>query len=219
MLVNQIVPLIQAAIRRGAVKAIGAEDPEELAAEGIALAARYLESAEQRGKIVSPNSLAYYALQALKSGRRTSYAGRADAMSAAVQLDGRVTMRSMDEAIGTDPEGGSDITLHDCLAGYGESADIAASRRMDWLLVAERLEPRERYVVRETALDTRGTRMARHLKVSTPRVTQIKRGVARKIRQAWGEDALQDAVRAPAWQSRIRTHTEQRTCRAERKVA
>ena len=39
ILIQQIVPLIQTAIARGVVKPIGAEDLEELAAEGIVLAA------------------------------------------------------------------------------------------------------------------------------------------------------------------------------------
>jgi len=202
MLVQQIVPLIRAAVSRGAVKPIGAEDLEELAAEGFALAARWLDSAERHGKIVSPNSLAYYAIQALKSGRRSGSSGRTDAMSAAVQLDGAVTMTSMDEVLRTDAEANCDITLHDVLAGQSESADMVAARNLDWSMVAERLDRRERYVVRETALETPGTKLAKRLKVSTARVTQIKRKVAGKIRDAWGNDALQDALRKQAWQSR-----------------
>ena len=111
MLIRQIVPLITAAIARGAVKPTGSEDQEELVAEGIALAARSLDSAEQRGKIIFPNSLAYYAVQALKSGRRSGSAGRTDAMSPAVQLDGAVGLASMDEVIGHDPESDSDTVI------------------------------------------------------------------------------------------------------------
>ena len=87
-----------------------------------------------------------------------------------------------------------------------------AARRLDWPLVAERLDQRERYVVRETATETPGRKIARRLRVSTPRIVQIKRDVALKIRDAWGEDALADAVRAPAWRSRIRAHAERRSC-------
>jgi len=219
MLVQQIVPLIQAAISRGVVKAIGAEDSAELAAEGVALAARWLDSAEQRGKIVAPNSLAYYAIQALKSGRRTSYAGRTDAMSAAVQLDGNAAVTSMDEELDKDDEADCLITLHDILAGQSETADITAARDLDWPMVADRLDSREQYVVRETAIETSGIAMAQHLKISTPRVVQIKREVADKIRDAWGEDALADAVREPMWHARVRAHAECRACRAERRVA
>ena len=36
-------------------------------------------------------------------------------------------MSSMDETIGQDAEQDSDVTLHDCLAGHGESADQVAA--------------------------------------------------------------------------------------------
>lgn len=219
MLVRQIVPLIQAAIRRGAVKAISSEESEELVAEGVAIAAKSLDAAEHRSKVVAPASLAYYAIQALKSGRRSGYAGRQDVMCPAVQLDRRVTLASMDEAIGQDLETDFEITLHDLLAGPAESADQIAARRLDWTVAAERLNQRERYVVQGTALETPGIKMARRLRVTTPRITQIKREVSRKIRQAWGEDALQDAVREPVWRSRGRAYAERRACRAERQAA
>ena len=134
-------------------------------------------------------------------------------------MDRRVVLSSLDETIGQNVEEDSDITLHDLLASAGESADVTAARRLDWPVAAERLNERERYVVRETALDTPCVEMARRLKVSTPRVTQIKREVAGKIRQAWGEDALQAAVREPVWHSQLRAHSERRACRAERRVA
>lgn len=219
VLVGKVVPLIMAAIKRGAVKAVGSEDPEELVAEATAIAASTLDSCESRGKPVSPNSLAYYAIQSLKTGRRSGGGSRFDAMSPGAQLDRRVTLSSMDEQIGQDVESDNEITLHDCLASHGESADVVAARRLDWPMAAERLNERERYVVRETALDTPCLEMARRLKVSTPRVTQIKREIAVKFMDAWGEDALQDAVREPCWHSQMRAHSERRACRAERRVA
>ena len=69
MLVRQILPLIAAAIAKGAVKATGCEDREELVAEGCALAAKALESLEIRGKDVPARSVAFYAIERLKGGR------------------------------------------------------------------------------------------------------------------------------------------------------
>ena len=219
ILVKQVLPLIMAAIHHGAVKPVGSEDREELIQEATAIAARTLDSCESRGKPVSPNSLAYYAIQSLKTGRRSCGGSRQDVMSPGAALDRRVALASMDETIGQDLEQDSDITLHDCLAGHGESADQVAARRLDWPVAAERLNSRESYVVQETALDTPCVDMARKLKVSTPRVTQIKREIAGKFRQAWGEDALQDAVREPTWHSQLRAHSERRAGKAERRVA
>ncbi len=55
----------------GAVKPVGSEDPEELVADAVAIAANTLDSCESRGKPVLPSSLAYFALQTMKSGRRS----------------------------------------------------------------------------------------------------------------------------------------------------
>jgi len=219
MLVQRVMPIIQAAIARGAVKPVGCEDPEELAAEGVALAARSLEAAELKGKVVAPNSLAYYAIQALKSGRRSGYAGRQDAMCPAATLDKTVSVHSMDEVMGKRDDDDSEVTFHDMLASSGESADVVAARQLDWPMVAERLTAKEAYVVYATANDTPGTEMASHLKVCGPRVVQLKRGVARKIRQAWGDDAIADATRDSGWRRHVRSMTERRACRAARRAA
>ena len=108
MLLDGVRPIIRAALARGAVRTVGSEDLEELEADAVAQAANMLDSAELAGKEVSPNSVAFYVLQSLRSGRRSGYAGRADAMSPAAALDGRVTVLSLDEPFGyadDDPDG------------------------------------------------------------------------------------------------------------------
>ena len=112
MLVNKIMPLIAAAIAKGAVTPVGCEDAEELTAEGCALAATALESAERRGKSVPASSVAFYAVQRLKGGRRSGYAGKSDVMSAGAALSGRAQVRSGHRALGSlagrESEGGHD---------------------------------------------------------------------------------------------------------------
>ena len=44
VLVDKIRPLIEGAVARGAVKPVGAEDVQELAADGVAIAARLLKT-------------------------------------------------------------------------------------------------------------------------------------------------------------------------------
>ena len=104
VLLQQIVPLIAGAIARGAVKPVGCEDHQELQAEGQAMAATMLDRLERKGRVVPPQSIAYYTLQAMKSGRRSGYSGRMDAMCPAASLDRAVQVRSMDEVLGCDPE-------------------------------------------------------------------------------------------------------------------
>lgn len=217
MLVSQIVPLITAAIARGAVKCTGCEDVKELTAEGVALAAKALDSAERRGKEVPPQSVAYYVLENLKQGRRSGYAGKADVMSAAATVCGRVNLRSMDEpmtADGDDPD--AEMTLHDVLAGSGEDVDVAAARSLDWEEVIPQLDDRRRTVLKGTA-EGRGTdEMADELKVSPPRVCQLRESIAPYIVKAWGSNGIAEMAAPTAWRAGLRATSERRAARYER---
>ena len=217
-LLLQIRPILMAAITRGAVRPTGCEDAEELVQDGMVMAANQISSADQRGVTITASTTAFFTLQGLKSGRRAGSACRKDVMCPAAQLDHTVMVSSMDEHLGED-DGGHEMTLHDYLAGSAEDPAGVVGRDLDWEQVMERLDPREQFVVNETALETPGTMMAKSLRISTPRIVQIKRRVAQKIRDIWGEDAVADSVRESMWQRHIRTMTEQRTCRTERRAA
>ena len=94
LLLDGVRPIIRASLAKGAVKTMGCEDLQELEADGMAQAANMLESAELAGKEVSPNSVAFYVLQALRSGRRFGCASRTDAMSPATQRPGNSRSRT-----------------------------------------------------------------------------------------------------------------------------
>src|SRR5210317_969155 len=133
MLVQQIQPLIMAAIARGAVRLVGSEDPDELVQDTLANAAAMLDRAESARKPCTASTVAYYAIQAAKGGRRANYKGRRDAMCPAAALDGNVRTVSMDEPIAGGDEGGTgEFNLHDCLADRREGPDEEAARRVDW---------------------------------------------------------------------------------------
>lgn len=53
LLLNNVLPLLSAAISRGVVNSVGTEDMEELVSEGCTIAARMLDSAEAKGKPVT----------------------------------------------------------------------------------------------------------------------------------------------------------------------
>jgi hypothetical protein len=219
LLLNDIMPLIAAAVARGAVKPTGCEDQQELQAEGMALAAQMLDSAEARGKTPKAGSVAFYALQALKSGRRSGYAGRLDAMSAAAALDGQVSLRSMDEGLGAhddDPDG--EITLHDLLATNGDDTDVAAARAVDWALVLHELDERRRKVLRAASEGRRTDELAAELGVTAPRVCQVRESIGKYIVDAWGSNGIEDVTTPSKWRAGLRAATERRSGRAERSV-
>ena len=217
ILVNRILPLIAAAIGRGAVRPTGCEDAEELKAEGVALAAKALESAEIRGKDVPPQSVAYYAVEALKHGRRSGYAGHTDVLSPAATLRGLVNVRSMDEAYGVASDDPDEVlSLHTSLASSNEDPATTSAREIDWGQVMGTLQARERQVVVATARGVPGTSVARRLKVSPPRVVQLRQHVAERVKAVMGGSVMADVVHEPGWRAGLRIVAERRAGRYER---
>lgn len=84
-LLLQIMPLIKTTVMR-TIKPVGCEDHEEIVQDATAMTADMLDSCERKGKALMPKSVAFYAVQAAKSGRRSTYGGRMDAFSAAAQI-------------------------------------------------------------------------------------------------------------------------------------
>ena len=217
MLLQQIVPLIARAIARGAVKPTGAEDMQELEADGTALAAMMVDRLETKGKVVPPSSIAYYTLQALKSGRRSGYAGHMDAMCPAASLNRAVHVKSMDEVLGVDPEYPThDLTFHDLLASGGESADITAGRKVDWDEALDQMDDRMRGVLAGTAEGVGTGEMALRYEVSAPRICQVREAAGEKIQEAWGGDPVKDAGVEARWNRHVRSYAQRHACRAAR---
>jgi len=201
---TSVLPIIKAAIGRGAVRPVGAEDVAELTADCVAIAARMFHAAEAAGKEVKPRSVAHFALQTAKAGRRFGNASRTDVMSAAAALDGVVHMCSLDEPVGAGDDTESEYTLHDLLGGHGEDVDRAAARVIDWGELESRLDDRKRMVLRDTAMGIGPAETANKLAVSAPYVVSLKRDCARLVRETWGEDALLDSVQPSAWRAELR---------------
>ena len=218
ILVNQIMPIIAGAVGRGAVTPVGHEDREELVAEGGALAAAALESLEQRGKAAPPNSIAFYVLKALKGGRRSYGTGCTDAMGAATALCGRARVASMDEPLATgDGTDGNETTLHEALADDREGPDQTAAREMDWDAVTATLTERQSRTLSDAVWGVRPSVTAQALRVSRPRVTQLRREVGEKVAQTWHTDTpLAMATEQPAWRRHLVAAHERRAGRAKR---
>jgi hypothetical protein len=219
MLVMQVMPLIAAAVAHGAVRSTGCEDAQELTAEGVGLAAKALESAERRGKAVPPQSVAYYALENLKQGRRSGYAGKADVMSAAATVCGRVSVRSLDEPMGVDGDDPTtQMTLHDTLADTVEDVDVAAARTLDWDLVLGRLDSRNKVMLTALAAGYGTGEIAARIKVSPPRVCQLKEDLAGYVVDSWGTNGIAEASTPTQWRAGLRAMAERRTARYERRA-
>jgi hypothetical protein len=96
ILQEEIVPRLRASIPRN-VSQVGAEDPEELIQDATAIAAKMLHSAEAAGKKVTSGNIAFYAVQHIRSGRRSTGSSRVDAMASGTQLAGHTRLHSLNE--------------------------------------------------------------------------------------------------------------------------
>ena len=214
LLVGTIAPIIEAIVPRR-VQPVGAEDAGELVQDTIASAAKMVESCEVRGRRIIPNSIAFYAIQRARSGRRSYSAAGADALCPSAQLDRRVTVECMDEQVG-ECDAGEPLTLHDVLAAPDEDPSQTAAREIDWAELLEDFNARDVALLQCTAEGGRLNRLAAQFGVSPGRLCQIKLELGRQVRLRWGPDALENAMRLPAWSGNVKASREQQACRHER---
>jgi hypothetical protein len=173
--------------------------------DALVAACEAVHRLEKRGKQIIPRSVAYYTIQRLKMGRRSTGAGRTDVMSPGCQLDGNASVASLDEPVhGCDDN--EDFTLGDVLAARrGDPAQVAV-RNADWSEFMSMLDGRQQYIVKATAEGESYMNQAAQLKVTPSAITQRRDTIARRARQFWGEAVIEDVQMLPRW----RRQAEQR---------
>ena len=77
ILQDQVVPRLRSAIPN-VVHCVGAEDAQELIQDSIAMAAKLMHNVEKAHKKVTPGNIAYYTIQHIKSGRRSTGSSMVD---------------------------------------------------------------------------------------------------------------------------------------------
>ena len=197
LFMTEIAPILIAAVPR-VVAPVGSEDADELVQDALAAACEAVDRLERRRRVILPRSVAYYTIQRLKSGRRSTGAGRTDVMSPGCQLDGHSSLSSLDEPVHTS-EGGEDLTLGDVLASRKDDPAQVAVRTTDWAEFMLLLEPPQRYIVTAMARGERLTEQAAALQVSPSAVCQRRDTIGKYARAFWGSTVLKDAESLPLW--------------------
>jgi hypothetical protein len=215
-LVNEIVPRLRSAVPLVA-HCVGAEDPEELIGDATLHAARILHSAEARNKTVSASSVAFYAIEHTRSGRRSCGNSASDVHGAATQLKGRTRLESMEQVVASNEECGGEIwELHDVLSNDAEDPGTKAARKVDWSEFASALTERERAVI-NCIIEGRSLRdAAKSFRVCDSTMQGDKRKLAVKIQTFFGSDILIEVRRSPRWKDDLLTSREKLNCRHER---
>ena len=216
-MVNEILPKLRSAVPLVA-HCVGAEDPEELIGDATLHAAKILHSAESRGKTVSASSVAYYAIEHTRSGRRSCGNSCCDVMAAGTQLHGHSRLDSLEQVVAEAQENGGEIfELHDVLAS-DQQHDVATevARKMDWSEFVSGISARERAVI-ECIIQGRSLReAAKSFRVCDSTMQGDKRKLAVKIQDFMGVDILIDVRRSPRWKDDLMTSRERLTCKHER---
>ena len=209
LLVNEILPRLRSAVPLVA-RCVGAEDPEELIGDATLHAARILHSAESRGKTVSASSVAYYAIEHTRSGRRSCGNSCCDVMAAGTQLHGHSRLDSLEQVVASNEECGGEIwELHDVLSNDSEDPGTQAARNLDWEILINRLSEREKAVI-ECIIEGRSLRdAAKSFQVCDSTMLGDRRKLAVKILDFMGADILIEVRRSPRWKDDLLTIREQ----------
>jgi hypothetical protein len=178
LLVNEILPRLRSAVPQVA-HCVGAEDPEELIGDAALHAVRILDSVESRGKTVSASSVAYYAIEHTRSGRRSCGNSCCDAMAAGTQLHGQSRLDSLETVVAETQETGGEIyLLHDVLSSEAEDPGTKAARKMDWESFMASLSTRDQAIIQFMIEGTQGPAIARKLGVCSSTIHHRKKSLA-----------------------------------------
>jgi hypothetical protein len=192
-------PWLRSAILH-AVSYVGCEDSEELIQDATAMAARLIHNVEQAGKKVTPGNIAFYTIQHIKSGRRSTGSSVADVLATGTQLTGRARLNSLEEVVATDSETGGEIfLLHDVLSNDKEDPSTKAGRKMDWEAFCGRLSDREHAVVVCIAEGKTLREAAQAFGLSDSTMQGTKRALAAAVVEFMGADILAEIKRRPRW--------------------
>jgi hypothetical protein len=195
---------------------IGCEDNEEITQDVTLMAARMMDAAEKAGKTFTAGNIAYYATRAARSGRRSYYAGRTDALSPGCQIEGRARHESLDDEIRFENgEFGDVYTLHDIVTPpdyQGHEPDPAeeAARNLDWAEFLAAHPPRHRTAIL-VLLEGGNMRAAgKRCGLRDAAASNLKRRIAADLVEFFGPEVIRrllDGTR-PGWESDLRQTRE-----------
>ena len=204
LLINEVYPRLRNAAH--SIPKIGPEDNDEVLQDTTLMAARMMESAENAGHPITAGNACYYAVKAARTGRRSYYTGRSDAMSPGCQIDGKARHEWLDAEV--EFETGDTGTMHDIVGSYGYQGDECdpaeqAARNIDWQSFLESHPPRHRVAI--SVLLEGGTmrEAGKRCGIGDSAALLLKRRIAADLIEYFGEDEIRRLLEGvkPAWES------------------
>jgi hypothetical protein len=235
ILQEEIRPRLISAIPNS-VSFIAPEDAEELVQDGVAMAAKMIHNAENngkkvvrspssirgnqgnRGKEVTAGNIAYYTIQKLKCGRRSTGFSVADTMATGTQINGRTRLTSLDDVASGDEHNGEEVfEFHDVLASGEEDPGIKAARKMDWDSFMGGLSERDKAIIHCIVEGEPLATLARKRHLNNSTIMYHKERLGKAIAEYMGCEILVDIQRRPGWKNNINCTRERLACREERR--
>ena len=215
MLEKQIVPRLRNSAR--SIPKIGCEDDEEIAADCTLMAAKMMDSAEKSGRTFTAGNMAYYAVKAARSGRRSYYSGRSDVYSPGCQIDGHAIHEHLDDEIEFDS--GDFVTLHDIISPFGpnshevDPADTAG-REIDWQSFLESHPPRYRTALCALVAGETMREAGKRCGLKDSAALNLKRRIAADLVEYFGTEVLQRLLNGmrPAWDAGLQASRHRHQC-------
>jgi hypothetical protein len=218
LLVNEIIPRLRSSIP-GSVRLVGSDDIDELVQDGAAIAAQILESAEARGKSVTADNVAHYAVKYLRIGRRSTGFHRCDALHPSAQMAGRSRVHSFEEPTTFTESSDEPMTLGESLAGRGDDPAVDAARRIDWSEFQQKLDAVAKAILNALIVGQELTTLVARLGRSRSALQDHKNRLAGLIRESFGPDILALAEERASWKNNLDASRERQNCRWERQAA
>ena len=215
---DEIAPRIAGVVPRS-IQPVGAEDHQELIADGICMAAQMIERVESQGKLgkITASNIAYYCLQHMKSGRRARGSNTVDAHGTQTQLNGHTELHLMSEVV-SQSETGDDIhELSDVISQDTEDPSTIAARNMDWAVLMSKLTTIERLLVECLTDGLTAREICRRVKMTKAKLALLQHEVAVKIRDVMGAEVLRDIIQVPQWRIGMDCERAMLACRADRR--
>jgi hypothetical protein len=218
VLQDQVIPRLRSAIPK-VVHCVGAESHNELIQDSIAMACSMMAAVEKAGKKVTPGNIAYYCIQKIKCGRRSTGSSTVDVYGSGTQINGTTRLTSLDEAapgMGLD-DVGEPLVLHDVLSNDHEDPATKAARKMDWDSFMATLSARDQAIINCLVEGKPLASLARRRHLNTSTLLYHKRRLADAIQNFMGADILIQIRRKPNWKDNLDASRERLACREERK--
>ena len=121
-------------------------------------------------------------------------------MSPGFQMDNDGSVCSMQDPVCDE----DDSTVGDTIASKSEDTASKVLRQIDWQAFLDTLDARKRRIVEEMMLGYGTGDIARLLAVTAPRIVQLKREIARLIKEFMGDNILVDVGQESVWERDIR---------------